>query len=295
MRVVIVGGSGLIGRALCNSLTIDGHEVIVSSRRPERVTGLPSGASVTTWDASLPDGADAIVNLAGEGLAAKRWSQDRKRRICQSRIEVGQAVTRALASARCKPGVLIQASGVGYYGPSDDMVTEQTPPGHDFLANLAVEWEDSTREVKHLGVRRAIIRTGAVLTKKGGALPRLLLPYRFFLGGPLGDGRQWFPWIHLADEVSAIRFLLDNEGASGPFNLVAPNPVTNLELSRIVARQLRRPALLRTPAFVLRLLFGEMASVVLEGQRAVPLKLLDFGYGYRFPEIGPALQDLLRT
>jgi hypothetical protein len=293
MRVVIIGGSGLIGQALCSSLTEDGHEVIISSRHPERVTGLPSGACVRHWDASLAEGADAIVNLAGENIAGRRWTGDRKQRIRQSRIDVGQAVTQAVAAASHKPDVVIQASGVGYYGPSDDIVAEQTPPGHDFLAKLAVDWEASTSGVEHLGVRRAIIRTGVVLSKKGGALPRLLSPYRFFLGGPLGDGRQWFPWIHMADEVAAIRFLINSEAAQGPFNLTAPNPVTNREFSHIVGRQLRRPAFLTTPAFLLRLLFGEMATVLLEGQQAVPQRLLELGYNFRFAEVDSALQDLL--
>jgi uncharacterized protein (TIGR01777 family) len=295
MRVVIVGGSGLIGRALCSSLAEDNHSVVISSRQPERVTGLPPGACVQHWDDSLCDGADAIVNLAGENIAGKRWTQDRKQRIWHSRIGVGQAVTEAVASAGRKPLVLVQASGVGYYGPSDSVVTEHAPPGHDFLAKLAVEWEASTIGVESLGVRRAIIRTGVVLSNKGGALPRLLLPYRFFLGGPLGDGRQWFPWIHIADEVAAIRFLINNEDARGPFNLAAPHPVTNREFSRVVGRQLRRPALVRTPAFLLRLLFGEMASALLEGQPAVPQRLLDSGYSYQFAEVDSALQDLLRA
>jgi len=293
VQIVITGGSGLIGEALCSSLVKDDHEVIVVSRHPERATGLPPEACVQHWDASLAGNADAIVNLAGENIAGGRWTGKRKERIRQSRIEVGQALTQAVASARHRPEVIIQASGVGYYGPSNNIVTEQTPPGHDFLARLAVEWEASTSEVEHLGVRRAIIRTGVVLSRKGGALPRLLLPYRFFVGGPLGGGRQWFPWIHMADEVAAIRFLIDNEAAQGPFNLTAPNPVANHEFSRIAGRRLKRPTFATTPAFLLRLFFGEMATVLLDGQRAVPQRLLELGYKFRFTEVDSALQDLL--
>ncbi|MEK7353569.1 MAG: TIGR01777 family oxidoreductase [Chloroflexota bacterium] len=301
MRVMITGGSGLIGRALAANLARDGNEVIILSREPERISGLPAGVSAKWWDgqtsdgwSSLVDGTTAIINLAGENIGSGRWTKERKRRILESRLNAGRAIVQAAGAVARKPRVVIQASGIGYYGPcGDEEITEETPPGHDFLAQLAADCESSTAPLEALGVRRAIIRTGVVLSTEGGALPRMLLPFRFFGGGRLGSGRQWFPWIHIADEVSAIRFLIENEAASGPFNLTASVPLNNAEFSRLLGQQLRRPALMSTPAFALRLLFGEMATVILDGQRAIPRRLTQLGFTFRFPEAGPALRHLL--
>lgn len=258
--------------------------------------------AVERWDAHtaegwgyLVDDADAIVNLTGENIAAGRWTAKRKRRILESRLNAGRAVVQAIKSAAHKPRVIIQASGIGYYGPcGNEEITEETPAGKDFLAQLAVEWEASTVQVEAWGVRRAIARTGVVLSTKGGALPRMLLPFRLFLGGRLGNGQQWLPWIHMADEVGAIRFLIDNESASGPFNLTASNPLTNADFSRIVGQQLRRPAFIPIPSLVLRFLFGEMATLLLYGQRAVPQRLLQLGFTFQFPKADSALQDILQ-
>jgi uncharacterized protein (TIGR01777 family) len=301
MRVIITGGTGLIGRALAADLLKDDHEVIALSRRPERATGLPAGMRVERWDARtsegwgpLVNGADAIVNLAGATIAGL-WTASRKRSIRDSRLNAGRAVVEAIQRASVKPRVVIQASGVGYYGPrGDEPITEESTSGDDFLGRLAVEWEASTAPVEPLGVRRAIIRTGAVLSTKGGALPPLLLQYRLFAGGPLGSGRQWLPWIHMVDEVHAIRFLIENESASGPFNLVAPNPLTNADFGRVLARVLRRPFWIPVPALALRLLAGEMSTILLDGQRAVPRRLQDAGFSFHFPEAETALRDLLR-
>lgn len=300
MRVLIIGGSGLIGRALATSMAPD-YEVIILGRQPERITGLPPRVRAERWDGhtiegwySLADGAGAIINLAGENISSGRWATERKRAIIQSRMNAGRAVVQAVRAAARKPRVVIQASGIGYYGPHDDEeVTEESPPGHDFLARLAADWESSTADVEALGVRRVVIRTGVVLSSEGGALPRMLLPFRFFAGGRLGSGWQWFPWIHIADEVGAIRFLIENEAASGPFNLTAPVPLTNGEFSRLLGQQLRRPAFMPAPAFVLRLLFGEMATALLDGQRAIPQHLLQMGFMFRFPDANSALRDLL--
>jgi len=182
-----------------------------------------------------------------------------------------------------------------YYGPrGDEEITEDEPPGSDFLGQLAVEWEASTAAVEDLGLRRVIVRSGVVLSADGGALPRMALPFRLYAGGPLGSGRQWLPWIHIADEVAAIRFALDEEAVSGPLNLAAPNPLTNAGFSRALGRVLRRPAAFRVPAFALRVLLGDMATVLLDGQRAVPHKLQRLGFTFRFREAEPALRDLLR-
>lgn len=301
MRVIITGGTGLIGRALAAELVAAGREVVVLSRDPEHHPGLPPGVRAVRWDASTADswaplveGAEAIVNLAGENLSSGRWTAERKRLIRDSRVNAGRAVVQAVEQATHRPRVLIQASAVGYYGPhGDEEVTEETPPGRDFLARVCVDWEASTALVEPLGVRRAIIRSAVVLSLRGGALPRMVLPFRLFVGGPLGSGRQQFSWIHIADEVAAIRFLIESEDARGPFNLSAPHPLTNTQFSRALGRVLGRPALVRTPAFVLRLLFGELGSVLLEGQRAVPRRLVELGFAFRFPEAEEALRNLV--
>jgi uncharacterized protein len=301
MRVIITGGTGLIGRALAANLASDGHETIVLSRAPERVTGLPPGVRAERWDArsatgwgALADGADAIVNLAGESLAG-RWTTERKRRILESRQNAGRAVVEAVEQASVKPRVVVQASGAGYYGPrGDEEITEEAGPGKDYLGRTAIEWEVSTAPVESLGVRRVVIRTGVVLSTAGGAFPPLVLPFQFFVGGPLGSGRQWFPWIHIADEARAIRFLIEHESASGPFNLTAPNPLTNAEFGRVLGRVLRRPAFVPAPAFALKLLLGEMSTVLLDGQRAVSHRLQDLDFTFRFPDAEAALRDLLK-
>jgi hypothetical protein len=240
------------------------------------------------------DGAEAIINLAGENISSGRWTDKRKRAILESRLNAGRAVVQAVQAAANKPRLVVQASAVGYYGPSgDEEITEETPPGGDFLAQVAIAWEESTAPLEALGLRRVIIRTGVVLSSAGGALPRMLLPFRLFAGGRLGTGRQWFPWIHIADEVRAIRFLMENETATGPFNLTAPAPLPNAEFSRLLGEQLRGPALIPVPGFILRLLFGEMATVLLDGQRAIPRRLVQLGFTFRFPEAGSALRDLL--
>ena len=302
MRVIITGGTGLIGRALVADLTKDDHETIVLSRRPERAAGLPAEVRVERWDAqtaegwgSLADGADALVNLAGENIAG-RWTASRKRRIRESRLNAGRAVVQAVELAGVKPRVVVQASGAGYYGPrGDDEITEEAGPGKDYLGQTAIEWEASTAPVEALGVRRTVIRSGVVLSTAGGAFPPLLLPFRFFVGGPLGSGRQWFPWIHIADESRAIRFLIEHEAASGPFNLTAPNPLTNAEFGRVLGRVLLRPAFAPTPAFALKLLLGEMSTVLLDGQRAVSHRLQGLDFTFRFPDAESALRELLKT
>jgi uncharacterized protein (TIGR01777 family) len=301
MRVLITGGSGLIGRALAADLARAGNEVIVLSRRAERITNLPVGVRAVWWNGhttegwgSLVNGTEAIVNLAGENISSGRWTTARKRRILESRLNVGRAVVQAVTAAVHRPRAVIQASGVGYYGPrGNEIIKEETPPGHDFLGGVAVDWEASTAPLEALGLRRAVIRTGVVLSTAGGALPRMMLPFRLLAGGRLGNGRQWFPWIHIADEVSAIRFLIENEAADGPFNLTAPAPLTNTEFSHLIGQTLGRPAFMPVPGFILRLLFGEMATALLDGQRAVPQRLLQLGFKFRFADAGSALRDLL--
>ena len=301
MRVVITGGTGLIGSALARELGGVGHEVVLLTRDTARSGPLPPGTRAVQWDGTtaagwshLLDADTGIVNLAGEGIAQGRWSAAKKRRIRESRIRSGQAVLAAIRQARERPRVLLQGSAVGYYGPcGDEVVTESHPPGTDFLASVCVDWEASTAEAETLGVRRAVLRTGVVLSGEGGALPRMALPFRLMAGGPLGSGRQWVSWIHVADEVGAIRFLLEREDARGPFNLTAPRPLTSRDFSRALGRALRRPSLAPAPSLALRLVLGEMADMLLHGQRAVPHRLLEAGYVFRYADAEGALRNLL--
>lgn len=308
MRILITGGTGLIGRALSADLASDGHQVVVLSRSPETATGLHPGVRAERWDGRtasgwvhLADGSDAIVNLAGANLAGggllpSRWSAERKRIIRDSRMEAGQAVVEAVSQASQKPGVVIQSSGVGYYGfRGDEKLSEDAPPGDDFLARLASDdWEPSTESVEEMGVRRAVIRTAAVLDANQGALPSMMLPFQFFVGGPMGSGKQWFSWIHIQDQVAAIRFLIHHEEASGPFNLSAPNPMTNAGFARELGRAMGRPSFVPIPGFAMNLAFGEVTSVLLEGQRAIPERLQELGFEFRFPDAGAALENLLQ-
>ena len=307
MRYIITGGTGLIGAALARSLVADGHEVVALSRTPETRGGLPEEVRVVGWDARtaegwghLADGAGAIVNLAGSNLAGKgflpnRWTEARKGIIRESRINAGRAVVEAVAQAREKPGVVLQASGAGYYGHrGDEVVTEEAAAGDDFLARLAAEeWEPSTAAVEEMGVRRVIARSGAVLSAEEGALPRLVLPMRLFVGGHFGSGRQYLPWIHLEDEVRAMRFLVEEAGANGPFNLVAPQAVTNDGFVRALGKVLKRPVWLPVPGWAMKLAFGQVSDVLLEGQRAAPQRLQALGFEFRYPGLEAALQEVL--
>jgi hypothetical protein len=307
MRFIITGGTGLIGQALTSDLLNEGHEVVVLSRNPAMGKDvLPPGTRIVGWDAKTSEswvawaeGAAAIINLAGERLAGPnpfklRWTDRRKNLICESRLHAGQAVSQAVEAVREKPKVVVQASGINYYPIGDDIATEETPPGEGFLPHICANcWEISTQPVEGLGVRRVVIRTGPVLHPKSGPLPPMVLQSKLFLGGPLGNGRQWFSWIHPTDVVGGIRFLIDHPRATGAFNLCSPNPLTNAAFSQVLGRVLRRPSILPLPSFVLKFLFGEMASTMLTGVRAVPARLQAMGYTFRIPEAGEALKDLL--
>lgn len=302
MRVVITGGTGLIGQALVENLHED-YEVVVLSRSPEKYKGdMPSGVKLVEYDADTADGwvdqvdgAFAIVNLAGAGIADKRWSDERKQVILDSRVDVGHAVTEAIRRAENKPKVLIQSSAVGIYGDrADEILTEHSPDGEGFLADVVRAWEKSTNEVEGMGVRRVLIRTGVVLSMEGGALPKLKLPFNFGAGGDLGDGEQWFPWIHIEDEVRAIRWLMENPDASGIYNLTAPTPEKNRTVTQKMGTVLNRPVFVpAVPRFALNLALGDMAATVLNSNRVIPERLRREGFAFKFSQLENALRDLL--
>ncbi len=307
MRIMIAGGSGLIGRELTTDLVNAGDEVIILSRNPSKVSGLPAEVRILQWDSKTIGGwsqeiekSDAVVNLTGENLSGEGffpswWTSERKNLLLQSRVDSGKVLSQAIQVANHKPSTFVQASGIGFYG------TRQTKPlsegdsaGDDFLAKLSLDWEASSQAVEQLGVRRVVVRNGVVLSTQGGALPRLLLPYRLYAGGRFGSGMQVYSWIHIADEAGAIQWLIHNPQARGVYNLTAPNPVTNDEFGRTIARVMQRPHYLPVPAFAMRTVLGEVSSVVLEGQRVLPTRLLEQGYQFRFPILEDALQDLLK-
>ena len=307
MNVMVTGGTGFIGSALSRSLLADGHHVWCLSRNPLRArfsgaTPNPSGEGVQIlgWDGRTCAGwldtfneMDAIVNLAGAAIGQPFWTKQRKKILLNSRVDAGLAIGQAFQKAARKPRVLIQASGVGYYGAHGRLpLAEDAPAGNDFLASLAVNWEASTRIVDSLGVRRVIVRSGVVLGD-WGLLPIMALPVRALLGGSLGGGTQGVSWIHIEDEIKALRLLLDDERARGAYNLCAPNPLANAEFIRFMARALHRPYWLPVPAFALRMLLGEMSTLLLDGQFVIPQRLINMGFSFKYESVFDAFKALL--
>jgi len=300
MRVVISGGTGFIGRALISRLNTENHSLIVLTRNGQKA-GILSGKSIEIreWDgrtlgdwARAVDGADAVVNLAGEPLDARRWTKRQKERIVASRVEATRAIVQAIDKASMKPAVLVSGSAVGYYGPVEEgEVTEEWKRGRGFLAETCEKWEAEAQMAVRLGVRVATLRTGVVLGDDGGALRKMILPFKLFVGGPLGSGRQWFPWIHRVDVVAAI--LLAIESLSGPINLAAPDTVTMREFCTALGKALHRPSWAPVPGFILRAILGEMSEMILTGQKVIPEKLLRHGYTFKFDSLDAALADIV--
>jgi len=303
MKVTVTGATGTIGRALVAALLGRGDEVTALSRDAGRIrAALGDEVEALEWrepqrepapQAALA-GREGVVHLLGEPIA-QRWNDATKRAIRASRELGTKNLVAGLKTATPRPSVLVSQSATGWYGPrGEERVDETAPAGEDFLAGITVAWEREAGVARELGLRVALTRTGVVLSQDGGALEQMLPPFKLGVGGPVAGGRQYVPWVHLDDVVGALVFALDNAAADGPINVTAPEPVTNKELSKALGRVLRRPALAPVPAFALKLLYGEMATIVLTGQRAVPTRLSELGYAFRRPELEPALRDLLK-
>jgi uncharacterized protein (TIGR01777 family) len=307
MRVFVTGGSGLIGTRLVRALHGRGDQVILLTRRPDAVR--PALGPVCTLVAGDPmkpgpwaeavDDCDAVVNLAGENIFARRWNDEFKKMLMDSRVRTTENVVQALArrprTASGAAKVLVNASAVGYYGPhGDEELTEDSPAGDDFLARICVAWEAAARAAEAHGVRVAPVRIGVVLAKEAGPLAKVLTPFRLGGGGPVGSGRQWMSWVHAADIVGILLLALDSAAAIGPINGTAPQPVTNRDFATALGRALHRPSFMPTPAFGLRVLLGGVADIITTGQRVLPRKAEALGYRFQFPTVEAALQDLLR-
>jgi len=305
MRIIIAGGSGFLGRALADALGAAGHHVQILTRQPpspggsparthERITWTPDGTANGPW-ASACSGADLIVNLAGESIAAGRWTAARKARLRDSRVLPTRSLAQLFARAPKPPAAFISASAIGYYGDrGGETLTEDSGPGRGFLADLGVEWEREALAAEKSGARVVLLRTGIVLDPREGALAKMVPPFRLFAGGPFGSGRQYMSWIHRDDWVSLAKWAIEAPAVRGPLNLTAPNPVTNADFARALGRALHRPAFIPGPGLALKIILGEMAGpLLLESQRVVPAKALAGGFRYGHPDLDEALADLL--
>ena len=299
--IVIAGGTGFLGRPLAIALAADGHRVTVLTRK--RPLGIASDSVAhVEWHpedergawTKVIDGAEAVVNLAGESIASGRWTAGRKARLVESRLRTTRSLAAAIAAATTPPAVFVSASAIGYYGDRGaEVLTEASPPGTDFLADLCVQWEREATRVSSSRTRVALIRTGIVLDTAGGALAKMLPPFKAFVGGPLGSGRQYMSWIHLKDWVRLAGWMVRTERASGPINATAPGPVTNREFSNVLGATLHRPNLLPAPGFALRLLLGEMAGpLLLASQRVMPTRAEQLGFEFSYARLEPALRSL---
>lgn len=300
MKIAVTGGTGLVGQRLIPALTAAGHSVVLLTRRPEAQRSLPPGVTAAHFDAAVPlpaqtlQGADAVVHLAGENIAARRWTPERKAQIRDSRIKGTENVARAVVQAGTVRH-LLSASAVGYYGDrGEEVLTEQSAPGEDFLARLCRDWEAAARPASEAGVRTVLLRIGQVLDAHSGMLGKMLPIFRAGLGGRLGHGRQYVSWIHIDDLVSLILWALATPSLQGPLNGTAPNPVTNRELTRALGAVLRRPTVLAVPRFALGVAIGDLAEGALASQRVVPARAKEAGFRHAHPELEPALAQLLR-
>lgn len=299
MRILIAGGTGFIGSQLTEKLVQEQHDLFVLTRNPERNTNTKQVTYIewlrkgTKPEKQLPS-IDAVINLAGESLNSGRWNEKRKQAIMNSRIQSTRELIRIIQNLPEPPGVLIQASAIGYYGTSsDETFTENhAESGNDFLADVVTRWEEEAKKADSL-LRTVIIRFGVVLGNKGGALPKMVLPYKWFIGGKVGTGRQWVSWIHVDDLVNLIDFSMKNSQVRGVLNGTAPSPVRNEEFGKTIGQLLHRPHWMPVPSFALRVLFGEMSLLLLEGQKVLPEKAMDYGFSFTYPKLDQALESIL--
>ena len=297
MRILITGGTGLIGRRLCKALLAEGHELTVFSRNPASVpvkcgAGVHALASLAEWHPALSF--DVVINLAGEPIVDARWSAQRKQVLWDSRVTLTEELVRRIAAAERKPSVLLSGSAVGYYGNRGDvMLDEAAGAGEGFAAELCKAWEDAALVAEKFGVRVCLLRTAPVLSNDGGLLGRMLPPFKLGLGARLGDGKQWMSWVHIEDYAAMVLRLLRDEQTRGPYNMASPQPVTNAEFTAALAAALHRPAFFVAPAALLRLVMGERASLLLEGQRVLPRKMEAAHYHFTFPTLAEALRDMI--
>jgi len=301
MKLILTGATGFIGKALQKILTQKGYEFIILTRQtPKEKT--PNGIRYVQWDPPQAgpwqeafETTDAIINLAGEPIASKRWTKTQKFKILESRCDATQAIVHGIEKARHKPKLLINASAVGYYGPhGDEEITEKQPAGNDFLAQTCKAWEAHALRAEDFGLRVVRLRIGIVLDQGGGALEKMIPPFRFFFGGPLGNGKQWMSWIHREDVAGMILFALENDQVRGAFNATAPHPVTMKEFAQTLGSLMHRPSFMPVPALALKILLGEMSEMLLTGQKVIPEKALAFGYSFRYPNLKQALEAGLK-
>jgi len=300
MRIVLAGGTGFVGQALREKFFSAGHEVTVLTR--QNGGGEIKGGEFVSWDAKDPgdwisclDGADAVINLVGENIATKRWTQAQKQKILLSRVNATRAIVNAIGFVRQKPALLINVSATGYYGDASDLeLTEASAQGAGFLAETCGRWEAEACKAEELGVRVVLARLGLVLGEKGGMLSKMLPPFRLSIGAPLGSGKQWISWVHQEDVTGAFLFILQHGELSGPVNVTAPAPVTMTEFCSMLARVLHRPSWFPIPPFLLKMFMGEMAMIVLSSQRALPQKLLEAGYQFAHPDLAEAFESILK-
>jgi uncharacterized protein (TIGR01777 family) len=296
MHILLTGGTGLIGRQLCRHWLTQGHRLTVWSRRPDKVAKL-CGAQVrgiSRLEEVGPESVDAVINLAGAPIVDRLWTHKRKALLWSSRINLTETLLAWLESREQKPQVLISGSAMGWYGDGGEReLTEDSPPvSEDFASQLCIAWEETAQRAEVMGIRVVLIRTGLVLSAEGGFLSRLKLPFKLGLGGPIGTGRQWMSWIHINDQIALIDFLLNQKGASGPYNACAPTPARNREFAKTLGSVLHRPAIVPVPTFVLRVGLGELSLLLLGGQRAMPARLLAAGFTFQFTDLRAALDDL---
>lgn len=302
MNIVVAGGTGFVGRALCMALSQEGHRVTILTRNSgsaERLLGNNllsvewTGRNTGPWEQAL-EGADAVINLAGAPIADARWTDARKQILTDSRVFTTRLLVRALSLRSSRPATLISASGIGYYGPSDDrLLDEDAARGTGFLADLCLAWEAEAMRAAEFGTRVVILRTGMVLEADGGALAKMLLPFRLFAGGPIMPGTQWVSWVHRHDHIGLIQWALINNHVSGALNAVAPEPVTMKTFCEVLGRMLHRPSWLPVPGFALNTLLGELGTLMTTGQRVTPAKAMAEGYAFQYPTLEPALQAIL--